>query len=567
METANLADIQQAFVDQFQANRQLDNQTVHQLQHPSMKQLHDFRSAEHAIDFVRFMHANKDKVITIFGDYDADGVLSATVAYEGLKLFGLGRAIHVHIPTRQDGYGISTPTVKKLLTRFPDTELILTVDNGVVGFDGINYAKSQGVGVAVTDHHLGVVEDTNADVVVDINRPTDTYEFKGLSGTGVIWKLWHLYAEEYATQLLPDVLQLCDLVGVSVVSDVMPVIDENRAFLVSACRSIQKGGRVQWRALREALAQNGRPLPEHVDEQTIGFTIAPLINSANRVTGSPELPYRIFMSNKPPHILADCKALIDLNNQRKSEVNALTTRLIGLIADQPDLPEILVVVNDMPAGYMGLVANNLMNQFNRPVIVGCELPDGTVVASGRSRDGVNLVEILRSAVEQGLVIQAGGHAQACGLSFNSSDYNALVAFMDESVKVRRNTQMLPNTGQPTTADAYDLVFTYDRLQDVWLWHDQLVTKDVLIAVVDLLKAFAPYGQGLPAPQVNFERVYFSNLQTMSAGVHSKFKCGYVTFIRWHDNGGLADQARQQFSIAGQLDLNFYRGSTTVQVLV
>ena len=560
MVATNIEEISQFFHQQFAENRGLTTEQLTEMTHPKMAQLHDFGLAENADAFVQYLHTHSDKEITIFGDYDADGVLATTVAYHGLKLLGIGSKVNVHVPTRADGYGISPSAVDKLVTKFPTTETILTVDNGVVGFDGVAHAKSLGLDVVVSDHHLGTDVDTEADVVVDINRPNDHYPFKGLSGTGVIFKLWVLYAQRYNPEKLPAVYQLMDLVGVSVVSDVMPVLDENRVFLTSALRSIQHDKRPQWTALKHVLEAHRMRVPDVIDETFIGFTLAPIINSANRVTDSPAYAYRVFMTQQPLFMDDYWTELVALNNQRKDDVNAITKTLTEQVyATYEKIPDALVIVADMRLGYMGLIANSLMTEFNVPVIVASETHDGIAHGSARSFEPYHLVNALKDAPH---VLTVGGHAQAGGVSFKVADRADVEREFAEAVHAQAEQNEVTETQVVS-----DITLRFDTTQNAWTWQDKLVPLDVIVHLVAELAMYRPYGQSFPEPVIVLENVRVDDYFAMSQGLHSKFTTGGIAFIKWRDNGALEKRIGETMTIVGQLSLNEFRGNVTPQVIL
>ena len=560
MVATNIEEISQFFHQQFAENRGLTTEQLAEMTHPRMAQLHDFHQAEHADEFITYLHDHADKVITIFGDYDADGVLATTVAYRGLQTLNIGSKVNVHVPTRADGYGISPSAVDKLMAKFPDTEIILTVDNGVVGFDGVAHAKSLGLDVVVSDHHLGTDTDTQADVVVDINRPSDHYPFKGLSGTGVIFKLWVLYAQTYEPTKLPEIYQFMDLVGVSVVSDVMPVIDENRVFLTSALRSIQNDGRPQWTTLKQVLDTYRMRVPNVIDETFIGFTLAPIINSANRVTDSPAYAYRVFMTEQPKFMTDYWTELVALNNHRKDDVNAMTKALTEQVyATYDTIPDALVIVADMRLGYMGLIANSLMTEFNVPVIVASETHDGISHGSARSFGSYHLVNALKDAPH---VLTVGGHAQAGGVSFKTVDRADVEREFAEAIRSQRHNDT-PDDNQPVS----DLTLTFDANQQQWTWRDKIVPLPVIVSLVAEMSQYRPYGQQFPEPVVVLENVEIDNYFAMSQGLHSKFTAGGISFIKWRDNGALEKRVGETMTIVGQLSLNEFRGNVSPQVIL
>lgn len=378
--------------------------------------------------------ADKPYNIVVYGDYDADGVMSTYVMQHSLELI-FGKKVNVNhfINDRfKDGYGIQEKGVKKLVAKYPDTQMLITVDNGIVGFDGIDYATKQDIKVLVTDHHnpdpTGKLP--NAEAVVDLHREGDKYPFKGLSGTGVAWKLMLLVSSKINKNAAYNkIFDLIDYVGISTVGDVMPLLGENRIIVKEAIKRINTspwGSRHAIRTMLQAFVNTNKThLP--IDEETFKFCLIPMMNAESRMTGNIETVFKTFNSRNTDEIQSYVTKLFKINEHRKQ----ITNNLMREISEKHLVDtshKIIILENDtIGEGVIGLVAGKLEAEYNRPTIVLTKDPDGNVLkGSCRSIDGFDITDALHKVdddKDNGVnLLQFGGHSKAAGLSLDASTF-------------------------------------------------------------------------------------------------------------------------------------------------
>ena len=219
-------------IDEFNSITNMTPELYDQLVNSKPSDWHDGSLLHRSREWIDFLHTLDGKVITVIPDYDADGLMSGDTIYAALYVLGWTN-VNMYYPTMATGYGLSEESLEEALGLFPDTEAIITTDNGIKAYAGVKKAKELGLSVLVTDHHPGVELEPDADVIVDPNSfYDDTYPFKSISGGEVAYKLMVYYAQTYGTvEQLALVQALYPFAGISAVADMMEMLDENR-FLV-----------------------------------------------------------------------------------------------------------------------------------------------------------------------------------------------------------------------------------------------------------------------------------------------------------------------------------------------
>lgn len=290
-----------------------------ELTNPNWRQLHNGLLMTDADVFVEYLHRliDEDVGIAIIPDYDTDGICSGTVLYQALHLFGC-KNIYLYCPSMADGYGLSQKSIDTCLDEAPfNVGAIITTDNGIKAFDGIQYAKDKGLIVLVSDHHIGDEKiEPIADVLVNPNRKfkQDYYPYPSISGTVVIWKLLIAYALKYSSVFVQQaIFDLVVFAGLSTISDVMPLENENRTMVQMACHYLsdrkwlwnhvyETSYPISYRlcflgllALLDTLSVTGK-IGETVTSDDLGFYLSPLLNTPRRVEQSSERGFRLFNS-------------------------------------------------------------------------------------------------------------------------------------------------------------------------------------------------------------------------------------------------------------------------------
>ena len=355
--------------------------------------------------------AKHNEKVCVWSDYDADGIPGGVMLTEFLRTLGLD-IVH-YIPHRhEEGYGLNEGGIAKFAEQ--KIALIITVDLGTTDAGPVAFAKSKGIDIVVTDHHVvhGVMPEALA--VINPKRPDSRYPFADLCGAGVAWKLVQAilqkghplnYAQGKEKWLL-------DLVGIATLSDMVPLRGENRMLAHFGLAVLRRNRRVGLAALLKLL----RIEPRNLTEDDVGFMISPRINAASRMD-SPEAAARLLAAQEAGEAVELARALNKINDERKGLVAATVKeanrRLVGRAS-----PVIVLGSPKWRPGILGLVANNLAQVHGKPVCLwgqegGAGMLEGPVRGSCRG-EGLNIVEWMEGARE--LFDDYGGHAGSGGFS-------------------------------------------------------------------------------------------------------------------------------------------------------
>lgn len=353
--------------------------------------------------------------ITIYGDYDADGVTSTAIMVEALRAYGAN--VDWYLPERlSEGYGLNLAAVEMLTKR--GTELLITLDCGTSNVDEVKRAKELGLDVIIIDHHHQPATTPPADVIINPAFTDEQYPFRTLSSGGVAFALVRALnvisnngASIGRTLSVGWEKWLLDLVAISTVADMMPLRGENRTLVRYGLLVLRKTKRPGLRALFSVIGS----AVERADEYTIGFMIAPRLNAAGRLHhASIALELILASTVEVASILANQLQAINQDRQR------LTEMAMAEALDQIDLERLPAAVTAFAPhwapGILGLVAGRLSERLWRPVVVMAE-NDGQIIGSGRSVPGFNIMEVMDDGREH--FLRFGGHPGACGFTLAS----------------------------------------------------------------------------------------------------------------------------------------------------
>ena len=459
--------------------------------------------------------------ITVYGDYDVDGVTSVCTLYLYLK--SRGADVEYYIPNRTgEGYGVSVSAIDTL--KEGGTKLIITVDTGITANEEVEYAKGMGIDFLITDHHECRSDLPCADAVINPHRPDCKYSFKELAGVGVVFKLICAY-EEFITgdsridATLRIVKEYADLVAIGTIADVMPIKEENRIIVKYGLNMIDNTNRVGLAALidvssskndsrRNDRAEKGRKKKKNkVTSSFIGFTIAPRINAAGRVR-SATMAVELFLAEKYSEAVKIAEQLCSANKERQAEENKIMQEAYDKI-DALDIeknPVIVLDADDWHHGVIGIVSSRITEKYSRPsILISFEgndgdvaLPDNVGKGSGRSIKGMNLVDALCYCSEH--LVKFGGHELAAGLSVTRDQLPAFVEKINEFARINLSeADMVP----VIEADC-DVDFT-----------------DVTLAFAESLQLLEPYGVSNPVPQFIMRGATVAEISGVSDGKHSR----------------------------------------------
>ena len=502
---------------------------------PTLDDLHDpylLHDMDKAVERIR--RAIEDgEFILIYGDYDADGMTSASIVKESLEQ--LGAEVAVYLPNRfTDGYGPNASVYKYFIEQ-QGISLIVTVDNGVAGHEAIDLAQSMGVDVIVTDHHSMPEVLPDAYAIVHPEHPDADYPFKHLAGCGVAFKLACALLEEVQVELL-------DLVAIGTIADMVSLTDENRIMVqygLEVLRNTQRMG-LQEMFNIAGIARND------VTEETVGFQLAPRLNALGRLDDpNPAIDLLTGFDDEEAHEIA--LMIHEKNEERKEIVQAIYQEAKAMV-DPTKTVQILAKEGWNP-GVLGIVAGRLLEELGQTVIV-LNLEDGRAKGSARSIEALDIFEAL--APHRNLFIAFGGHAGAAGMTLEADKLDTLSEVLESYV--------LDKGLDATTKNNLSL-------------DEELDLEALTIDVVKNFERLAPFGMDNQKPVFYIRDFQIENARAMGASnAHLKLKIfrGTSNFeVVAFGKGSLAAEFSQVkgLELAVTLSVNQWNGQTTLQLMM
>ena len=351
------------------------------------------------------LHATVDngEHVGVFGDFDVDGITGTAIICEGLT--SLGIKVTPYLPHRVDeGHGLSKRAIDTLSAQ--GVTLIVTVDCGITAFEEVDYAKTQGVEVIITDHHLPHNGVPDAVAALNPKIPGSDYPFLDLCGAGLGFKLIQGLFEYHGQPWDPALLELAAL---GTIADLVPLLDENRYLVREGLKGLADTRRPGLRALYSS----ARIDPETITAETVSFNISPRLNAAGRM-GDPMDSFRLLTTNSPEEAGALAHKLESMNLERRSVTEETYDIALRLVEDLGDLPSILVISDErFQRGVSGLIAGRLVDRYRRPAVV-IAMEGEYSVASGRSIPEFDIAAAMASCED--ILVRFGGHSQAAGLT-------------------------------------------------------------------------------------------------------------------------------------------------------
>ncbi|MGI9302909.1 MAG: single-stranded-DNA-specific exonuclease RecJ, partial [Gammaproteobacteria bacterium] len=479
-----------------------------------------------------------------------------------LKAMGASDAGYL-VPNRFEyGYGLTEKIVAVAAERSP--ALILTVDNGVSSIEGVAAARSRGIKVLVTDHHLPGEALPAADAIVNPNLPGDAFPSKNLAGVGVVFYIMAALRRSlrqagwFAQRGIPEpkLAEHLDLVALGTVADVVPLDANNRIMVEQGVRRIRAG---QAKAGIHALLKIGGRDHRRVVSADLGFAVAPRLNAAGRLSDM-SLGIECLLTDEDERALTMAQELDALNRERREIERQMKDEALTILAEFEQgengmsLPcGICVYERQWHQGVIGILAARLKDRYQRPVIAFADgSNDGELRGSARSIAGVHVRDVLDrvATAHPGLISKFGGHAGAAGLS-------------------------LPHDHLETFRHAFDAavreVVTAEQLDGKLISDGELKDEHICIEVAELLRAAAPWGQGFPEPV--FDGVFEIVGQRVIGEVHRKLvvkregQRGTVEALMFNADSFGWRESDKHVRIAFRLDVNDYQGYRTPQLVV
>lgn len=440
--------------------------------------------------------------ITVYGDYDADGVTSSALLFRALRHLKQPDApLDYHIPHRlRDGCGLNLPALDMLKAR--GTSLIITTDCASSDVEQVDYARSLGIDVIITDHHHPPAQLPAAYAMVNPWRPDSTYGERYLCGAGIAFKLAQALYRSYQYPQETE-LDLLDLVAVGTVADIAPLLGENHTLVrlgLQRLNATRKPG-------LQALIRSAN-LQRTIRERDISFAIAPRINAAGRMKEA-RIAFDLLTTDSAGEAAIYVAELDQLNQARQQETEALMKYVREQAQQQPTKPVVLVSGDDWHEGLIGLVAGKLSEEIKKPVLVLSNDPGKQVSrGSARSQQGFNLIEALRAFAHN--LERYGGHAQAAGFTIRSEYIEAL---HDHLVGWKENGGMViaPASESIELLEQANGVADQETVEEsprsVQQMVDIVITRDLInYDLYQKLRLLSPFGSANPEPIFKMEHL-------------------------------------------------------------
>lgn len=514
---------------------------------PSLDNLHDpflMKDMDKAVERLHRAITDKEKIL-VYGDYDVDGTTAVALVWSFLKRFTSN--MDFYIPDRYDeGYGVSYKGIDWAVAN--GVKLIITLDCGIKAIEKTAYAAERGVDLIICDHHLPEDSIPDAVAVLDPKREDCNYPFDDLSGCGVGFKLVQAYSQRYGVRF-EELLPLLDLLVVSISSDLVSMVGENRVLAHYGLKILNEMPR---KGLLAMISLSNLE-PGHISIDDIVFKIGPRINAAGRME-SGRLAVELLTATETAEAMRIGDKINENNNNRKEIDREITQEAIEMVQSGRSLASenVTIVYNEnWNKGVVGIVASRLVETFYKPTVV-LTKSNGMVTGSARSVAGFDLYESIEHCSD--LLENFGGHLYAAGLTLKEENLKVFAERMDRFAAGKITTEML------TPVIDIDAKLDFAQISPKFF---------------HILKQFQPFGPGNSNPVFVTEDVYDDGRgrKVGAGGLHLK-----LDLIQ-------EDQPYHQiaaigFNMAGHYDHikegnpidicysiveNYYRGNSTIQL--
>jgi single-stranded-DNA-specific exonuclease len=474
--------------------------------------------------------------IAIYGDFDTDGITATALMVEGLASMG-GRT-KAYIPSRfENGHGLKIGALERLKNE--GISLIISVDCGTSDVVAASYARSMGLDLIITDHHTITSPLPEATAVINPKRADSSYPFRGLAGVGVAFKLLQALFRASGREELAD--GYLDLVALGTVSDMMPLLEDNRFLTQRGIQLLRNSTRP---GLRELIKSSGLD-PSKFNAEAIAWYLGPRLNAAGRVDHA-ILSYKLLTTR----IADEACELAQLLEAKNTERQRLTTEVLSRVREQAlammATSKILIVTGTgYHAGVHGTVANRLVDEFYRPSIV-MEVGSEKSYGSARSIPEFDIIAALMDC--QALLSQYGGHPGAAGFTLSSEN----VPHLTKRLQERANRELDTVDLRPEIAIDSEVPLSLG-----------------LVSAFQSMQELAPFGQGNPPPTFLTRGVKVVECRTLGdGGKHLRFKLRVGNTV-WSaigfDFGPFAKEITPTIDVVYTLDVDNWANQETIQL--
>lgn len=478
---------------------------------------------------------NKEKIV-IYGDYDVDGITSISVLKKFLEDRGL--EVSEHIPNRLDeGYGLNKEAIDEI--NKSGCKLMITVDCGISGLEEVEYANSLGIETIITDHHEPLDELPKAIAVIDAKIKTNKYPFNQLAGVGVVFKLIQAISIKLGLDE-KEYLKYLDLVCIGTISDIVPLVDENRVIAKLGLKLVEVTRNIGLRTLLDSIGY------KKINSMSVSFGIAPRINACGRM-GHADEALKLFLTNDKTEAIRLTQKLNDYNKERQDiEKNIFEEALNKINEENIEEKSAIVLGGDnWHHGVIGIVASKITDMYFKPSILIC-FEDNKGKGSGRSIPGFDLHKALCETSQY--LEKYGGHAMAVGLSLSKEKFEDFKKVFQEYADSKNINEIIP-------------IINIDKL---------ITEKELNLEAVRDLEKLEPFGEANKCPLIAYKNLRIDSIRVLTEGKHMKLtlkteKNNIITAMGFN-MGYRAEEylIGDKVDIVGILEINAFNGNENIQ---
>lgn len=421
----------------------------------------------------------KGERVGIFTDYDADGIPAGALLSKALKAIGIKS--YIFIPNREHGYGLSKEGIDYFISN--KCSLIITADLGIKNFKEAQYCRGK-IDLIITDHHLPDDDLPEADLVINPKIKGDRYPFKELSGCGVVYKIIQglsKYCSEIDERFLKWNL---DLVAISTISDVVPLLDENRVLAKYGLTVLNKTKNLGLQKLIKIAALDKKPIGSY----QVGFQIGPRINAPGRIDHATK-SFELLVTEDENEASELAHSLNEKNEERQMQMERVFEEAaIKIEKEKLAKKKIIVVAGKWPKGVIGPTASRIAEKYSRPSIL-FSVDGNTMVGSARSVSEINILELIES--QEKLLMKFGGHKYAAGVTVDQKKYKKFIEGVNKQADNKISEEKLLKKIKIDTG---------------------VSLKELSKKLYEKIILFEPFGMGNPKPVFSAENIDLENLR-------------------------------------------------------
>ena len=515
----------------------IDGEKINVFLNPTRKDFYNpFLMPDMEIAVKRIVKAieNKEKIM-IYGDYDADGITSITVLKKYLNEIGLKTG--EYIPNRlNEGYGLNKDAISKIYN--DGYKLMITVDCGISGLEEVDYANSLGMEIIITDHHEPAEKLPEAIAVIDAKRKDNKYPFNQLAGVGVVFKLIQAISTELKLEE-KEYLKYLDLVCIGTISDIVPLVDENRVIAKLGLKLIEKTKNIGLKTLLNIADLR------KIDSTAISFGVAPRINACGRM-GFQEEALQLFLTEDSGEATKIAKRLVQFNQERQAKEKQIFEEVIEKIEkDNKDKKCIVLAEENWHHGIIGIVASKITEIYYKPSILIC-LEGDKGKGSGRSIPGFDIYTALTKCSDY--IEKFGGHSMAIGITIKKENFEKLKEAIEKYAQESNISDIMP-------------IINIDK---------EINLKNINIEEVKSLELLEPFGEANKMPLFLLRNLKIDSIRALSGGKHLKLTLKQDNNIVDAIGFNMGDLSKEyllgdKVDVVGTIEINSFGNKENIQI--